>query len=212
MKRILILAAFAVTGSASANMILNGSFEFNSAAINEYNLTNSAFSLLVSGVTGFGDSDEIDLMNSNEYGPTASDGIWKLGLHSKRDIAAVDAFSFDLNSGIVSGTEYVISFDAANVDDFDPNNGPIQIGISNSANDFGTLVFSGTGGVDNWISLSGSFVANSDATYLTVRNDPSVSASWVHVDNFNLQAVPEPSSLLALGLLGLGLLARRKRG
>lgn len=211
MKKFFVLASCAVASAANANMILNGSFEFNSAAINEYNLSNAAFAGLVSAVTGFGGSNEIDLMNTDEYGPLPSNGSWKLGIHSTRDGLNVDAFSFDLSSNISSGVEYLISFDAANVPDFDPNNGPVQIGISNDANDFGTLVFSGTGSIGAWANISGSFVANADATFLTVRNDPSVAGSWVHIDNFRLEAVPEPSTLAAFGILGVGLFLRRKK-
>jgi hypothetical protein len=124
----------------------------------------------------------------------------------------VDAFAFSLSSGIVAGTRYGIQFDANTVTDFDPNNGAIQIGVSNDASSFGTLVFSGFGNVGSWANVSGSFVAPTDGAFLTVRNDPTVEGSWVHVDRFNLEAVPEPSSLVAMGMLALGFAHRlRKR-
>ncbi|MBS1705768.1 MAG: PEP-CTERM sorting domain-containing protein [Armatimonadetes bacterium] len=207
------LAAVSLAGAATGSaveLLTNGSFENNHAVGTVYNNSNSEFEALVPAVYAFGTSSEVDLMDwADTYGPKPSSGNWKIALHAKVSTPDVDAISFDLKTPIVGGKDYNVSFDAAYITAYDPNGGPIQVGVSNNAHSFGTLVFTGVPTLGTWTTLAGTFQAPSDGYYLTVRNDPGVPGSWVHLDNFHLSVVPEPATLAILSLGALLTLKKR---
>lgn len=206
----LLMLAVRVQG---ANMILNGSFENNSATKTEFNLTNSDFKRLVSDATAFGDAQEIDLMTTDAegllYGPTPRDGKWKLAIHSQVP-RRIDAFSFGLSRSIVAGKSYALSCWSIVVQGNSPGFGPLEIGISDSSNSFGTLLYS-LYPLDNqaWAEFSGQFVAPVDGSFLTVRMVTNTH-SWAHLDDFSLVEVPAPSALATLAIPA-ALIMRRRR-
>jgi hypothetical protein len=218
MKRMMLtlagLIAFGLTaGPVSASIILNGSFENNSAASTQFNMSNAAFSATVADATAFGAAQEIDLVTGLDFGIAPIDGDWKLGLHTQVSLIQ-DAFSMSLSSGIVAGTSYDLSFSGALLG-FGSIAGNIEIGVSNSASAFGTLVFAGTPASDLfWSSFASTFVAPVSGSFLTVRTEAQPNV-YVFVDDFSLDAsgdpVPEPATLFLLGSGLLGLAARRRR-
>ncbi len=214
MSRRLILTVTAATlsGAAAAhaqNMIINPSFESNNAGGSMSNMSNATFNVTVNNATAFGAASEIDLYQGNPFGLPPVHGQWKLAIH-KRSTGQVDEFSFDLNSNIVSGQQYTIDFWAHADTTFDPGNEPVEIGISASANSFGSLVYtSGNLSDTSWTNYAAIFVAPANASYLTVRNSQG-TATWAHLDDFSLTLVPAPGSLALAGLGGLACTRRRR--
>ncbi len=219
MKFLLSVIALAVASfatNASANLIINGDFEDNTAAGSLFNMTNADFTATVTGATGFGTSEEMDFVTGTSFGIAPQSGDWKVGMHS-RDIDGppFDAFSFALAGPLSVGETYDLSFWAAGIS-IDPF-GLVEIGLSTSATDFGTLVFSGSPlSFDSWTELSSSFMASIAATFLTVRvGNPR--DGFAFVDNFSLTGmdvsdVPLPAAapLFALGVFAFGAAKRRK--
>jgi hypothetical protein len=189
-------------------MIINGSFENNTSGGTQYNLTNANFNSLMSSITAFGASEELDIMDhANIYGLPPVDGNYKVALHLRTDGLA-DAFSFGLSSSIVAGRTYTLSFWAQTVLDFDPGREPLHIGISNSATDFGTLLYTtGPNTPNAWQYHETTFVAGVSGNHLTVSNGPGPNSTWIHVDDFRLVPAPGSAGVLALG----GLVALRRR-
>jgi len=193
--------------SLAQNLILNGSFEMNSATETMFNMSNGTFNSVVADATAFGDAEEIDLMLGAPYGLPPVDGKWKLGIHRQSVGGATDAFAFHLSSPLVAGEVYHLDFYAHAETSFDPDVGPVEIGLSSSATSFGTLLFStGALSTTSWTHFTHSFMAPSSASFVTVQVGDT--ETWAHIDNFTL--VPEPASMLACGI-GLAILAARRR-
>ncbi len=193
--------------SSGQNLILNGDFENNGATASLYNLSNDLFNSLVYNATAFGNGQEIDLMTTDTtYGLPPESGLWKVAIHKAGypNSGTDDAFSFTLSAPVLPGQQYALSFYGQLVPTVDnPGNGPVQIGLSSSPTNFGTLVFTGTPATDAWTHLVGTFTAPLNAGYLTVQIDPGAIPTWAHIDNFSLTLVPEPGTLTLLSSLAL---------
>jgi hypothetical protein len=204
------------TTSARAELVLNGSFENNSAGGTQFNLANSSYTALMNNSTGFGNAQEIDIMQGAPYGTAPVHGSYKLGIHRQGGAGTGDAFSLNLSSSVVAGKTYTLSFSAQGVTTFDPNIGAVEVGLSSSATTFGSLVFSGTpvNATSGWTTFSHTFVAGANANFLTVQNAAQPLQSWLHVDNFSLveaNIVPAPSGVILAGLGVLGAFGLRNR-
>ena len=210
---LVLLIAFAYTESVKANIVINGDFEDNTAVDDQFNMSNATFNATIADATAFGPDEQIDLMDTTPtYGLAPQSGDWKLGIGSDGTInsGVFDAFSFDLSVGVMAGKTYSLSFYAhAVTESFSPAIVDVEVGLSTSATDFGTLVFAGSASSVAWTQLGGNFVAPINASYLTVR-DPNSGDGWNHIDNFSLTVIPTPAALPA-GLIALGALATRRR-
>ncbi len=203
-----VLAALTLATAASGqNLIINGSFEDNTAGGTMFNMDNATFNVTVDDATAFGDAQEIDLMLGAPFGLMPVDGDYKLAIH-RQSGGPVDAFSFDLTGGLVAGNVYTIDFWAQAVTDFDSGNDPIEIGISGSASSFGTLVYTTAAlSTNSWVNYTSTFTAPINADYLTVMNATG-AGTWAHIDAFTL--VPAPGALALLSMGGLALTRRRR--
>jgi hypothetical protein len=214
-QRLVFFAVFLLGAKTAdaASIILNGDFENNSASATQFNMANAAFNATVADATAFSTAEEIDLVTGLDFGIAPQSGDWKLGLHTQNN-GDFDAFSLGLSSGVVGGNSYDLQFYGALLG-LGSLPGPIEIGLSNSATAFGTLIFSGTpASIDAWTQFNSNFIAPVSGSFLTVRSG-SVLDEYVFIDNVSLAPgngtgtpVPEPTSWL---LLGTGLLATRLR-
>lgn len=204
----LFVAGSLVVGTAQANIILNGSFENTTTVSCSSNNSNASSDTAMSNVTAWGSAPEIDIYDAPCLGPNGPiDGAYKVHVANQPD-GAVDAFSFDLSSPLISGTTYDLSFYAASQSIFSKSIGTIDIGAWSTANAFGTQVFSATSTLlDTCEFFSASIVAGVGANFLSVRKS-NASHAWIALDAFTLDSaqlsVPEPTTLLLLGLAQRG--------
>jgi hypothetical protein len=211
----LALAANALTAGAAyaGPVILNGSFETNSASGTWFNMLNSDFNATVSSATAFGSAQELDLVKDSDWFLAPQHGHWKLGLHTQYT-GLFDAFSLAVSSPLVGGQSYSLSFYAARQGG---NPVSIDIGLSTSATGFGTLIFTGApSSGDTWDHIVTTFVAPNSGAFIAVRNQyVDGHDAYSFVDNFSieeLKTVPDPgSSLLLLGMGLAGLRAWKQR-
>ncbi len=196
-------AAGAASAAPQANLALNGDFESITGSGCQYNLSNSTYGSVVSSSTAFGTAQEIDVMSGACYGAIAVSGATKLGLHSAIG-GTRDEISLDLSTPLVPGGLYTLSYWVLAETSFDPNLGSLEVGVSNSPTDFGTLVHTGAtqpGGV--WTQHTHPFVAPFAATYLTLSSGPVVQ-SWVHVDDVRVETACSANSYCTSGTSAFG--------
>jgi hypothetical protein len=211
MRRVFLAVAVLLTVSGQnvwANLILNGSFETNTAGSTMFNMSNATFNATVSNATAFGSAQEIDLITGAPFGSLPQSGNWKLAIHTVSPGGSFDAFTFNLSAPIVAGNTYKLEFYAQSVLDFDPDIAAVQVGLATNATSFGTQIFSGVPGTVGWTHFVHTFVAPTNATHLSVRPDPNAEV-WNHIDNFSLVeevAIPEPTSCVLLGIVATSLM------
>lgn len=212
LKSLVALVIVGAVSSAQAGMILNGDFENNTAGGSLTNLGNASFTSLMSNTTGFGAGNELDILSfASGFGPDPQSGKWKVGMANG---GGPDAFTFNLSTGITAGQAYRLSFWATRNQQFSTGDSPLLIGVSGANNAFGTQVFSTGGGVaaNQWQNFSTSFVAPVNGSFLSVSlADSAGNTTWMHVDNFSMEAVPEPATMVAMAVGAAGILARRRR-
>jgi len=216
-----IVMLFCGFGSPSAygNLIINGSFEVNTAAGQVFNPSNATFNGFMSNVTAYGPREGIDIQTDTVagiFGLAPISGDWKVSPAADLN-GTSEEFSLDLNGPINAGTDYDLSFFLEGITNGPFLAGPVEIGLSSSATSFGTQVFTATSTLGVWTQASTTFTAPINASHLTVRVSTSGN-HWVALDAFSLVAsqtplaatVPEPITA-ALGLMGLGVLGMATR-
>ena len=195
MKNLALISLFAVAAAANANIITNGTFEANSypqgsyISINSGNAASNLNGWTVEGteVAGIGKnylgapSQEIDL--SGSYDQSRS-GI-------KQSFAST------------AGQKYLVSFDIFTGDLYGYDSGVDFIVNGNTlGNNLKSSVSS-----DARKTMSYTITADSASTEVKfLRNHGLVT----HVDNVNVQAVPEPMTMITLGAGALAMLRRRR--
>lgn len=192
---------------ARANLLVNGSFESGSFT----NQGNDTMSLPVASTALTGWTVVTDTMAwigpNNPFGLTASEGDYFIDLTNyqagspfagmRQTIAtlpgATYALSFDLGSSSVYGRPAAITASAAGAT--------------------ATFTSPATGGNDDWMSVSMSFVATAASTTVTLQG--STGLNYIGLDNASVDLVsapvPEPAewALMIAGLAGIAGYTRR---
>ena len=212
MRRVLWTGVAVLAGQlvSAKNLVINGDFELNSAAACDFNVENNTFDAKMPSCRSFGSmpngasNGEVDIMTSGScgWGLPAPSGVTKLGI-SGHLLGNEDRVSMKLFSPLQVGATYTLSFSALSVFTGigDPNPGPLDVGLSQSPTDFGTLLFSATPTTVSWTTYTLDFSATSAATYLTVRGGQA-GEFWNHVDAFSLVPAVGPWSIVGAGLAG----------
>lgn len=207
---VLFILSFAST--FAANLVVNGSFENNSAATTVFNPNNADFNSLVPNVTAFGIRPGIDLQTiGSGFGQLPQDGSWKVSLCSDLGGEA-EAFSLNLIGPLTLGQSYQLDFYIERLQSGNFNGGSVEVGLSSNATVFGTQIASANASIFGWLFSSTTFVAPNAGNFISVRVT-TVKDSWVGLDNFVLNpiAVPEPGACTIFGFLScFGFVARWK--
>jgi hypothetical protein len=175
---------------AGPNLVLNGGFEQTTAVGCDYNLTNASLSERLAHAIGFGTAEEIDLLKNpagcSPSGPPHS-GEVLIAVHSQTTGGPFDAVAMELASPVVAGASYQLTFfGRSNLENIQlDRNRPIDIGLSNDPNSFGTLVLQGTPTLETWQEFTGTVIAPHSATYLTLRQS-NFTRTWNQVDDLSL--------------------------
>jgi hypothetical protein len=177
------------------NLVINGDFENTSVVGCVWNMSNADFTAAMANVTAFGDAEEMDIMNDpagcGYLGPPYNGDV-KISFSSDMLDGPVDAFAMELSSPLVIGETYTLKFYAWQFGrDFAPDTGPVLVGLSNSANAFGTQIYSATPDTNAWTEMTDTFAAPIAATYLTCKA-AAVGDTWTHADYFSLSSVSSP--------------------
>ena len=187
MKKIysLLLVSIAiVTIAHSQNLILNGSFENNTASSNTFGLTSNWATTVANSFEV--DGGQMDLITSNNCG-TASDGNWYVTCSNTGGGWPYMAFSFKLSTTLTMGAQYTLTFDKRFCG---PNSSPIEIGISNDSTSLASPVHTfAAPTLTTWATETYLFQAPLAAKYLTVNVGVTGGTGTVGLDKFSLTAV-----------------------
>jgi hypothetical protein len=169
--------------STNAQTFINGDFELTSATdgVDEINLSNENYNQKMKFSHAFGTYGDMDIISTSTY-----DGLPQ---HGKFFVAftggGTDAISMELTEPLKAGENYTISFWDRGSSGYVPQ--AFQIGISNTADQFGTVVFTaGTPQIGVWTERVFTFRAPESAKYITVQlSGPNNIGDWAQADHFS---------------------------
>ncbi len=181
---LLISAVVLFASAPSQNLILNGSFENNTATVNTMALTTTWATTVANSFEV--DGGQMDLITSNNCG-TASDGNWFVTCSNVGGGWPYMAFSFKLSTTLIAGAQYTITFDKRYCG---PNSSPIDIGVSNDSTVMGTAVHTFAAPLSTtWALETYVFQAPLAAKYVTVNVGVAGGTGTVGLDKFSLTAM-----------------------
>lgn len=200
------IGAIAMTGSAHANLLNNGSFE-QGTLVNNGQATQSlpVGSTAMPGWTVVGDTISwIDA--GNPFSVSASNGSRFLDLTDY--IPGAPFGGVEQTVATTAGYQYLLSFDLGSSNLY----GRPSAITASAAGASQTFTGAATGTNSDWQTFSLSFTATGATTTITLVGQAGIN--YIGLDNVDLvlTAVPEPSSaaLLMLGLAGVGVLVMRR--
>jgi len=164
-----------------SQVFLNGDFEHNSASGDMINMSNAECNQKVRDVHSFGTYGDVDIIRSSAYGGSgAKNGTWYLGLTG----GGTDIVALTLSAPLVAGKNYSISYYDRKTSGYVVS--PIQIGLSTSNNNFGTVLNTATdlAILNVWTKRTFTFTAPNNGQYITVQMQSGDIQTWVNVDNF----------------------------
>ena len=189
--KFLFLAAFAAFSNSTEaqNLILNPGFENHSLTAQCYTNQPASFvTTSLDNVTAFygGSMDGIDIgVSTTCYAGGANSGTTHIVVAGLSGPNMFESFSFDLSSPIMAGSEYSLSFYAANSNVANPES--LKIGVSAVANAFGTqTALVALGNNSAYTQYSTTFVAAASGNYLTIEPG-ALGNFWFGLDDFYLE-------------------------
>lgn len=197
MKRILgcLWAGIFLAGHASGQTLLNGSFESNTGSC-QYNISNATFNAGVSNTVAFGIASQLDIISTACGFGSAQQGSWFVAMAVDISNTQNDAFSMRLNTPLVNGASYTLSWYDRGWSPYVTN--VLEVGISNASNSFGTSLFTTPlPTIGTWVARSVTFTAPSAGLQFVTARVLVGSYGWTHVDNF-VVGVPLPVDALSL--------------
>jgi len=189
-----LILLFFVVNSACSQTFLNGSFENNTAGVDQINLSNPAFNSMMANTFAFGSYGDMDIITSGTYCGLAQSGAWYTALTG----GATDAITMQLSTPLVSGTSYTITFWDKGCLGFSSSSPPVQLGVTNTIGTIGTPVFVGpipTNGT--WVQRTATFTAPANGLYLSVVLTTGSTGDWTQIDNFAFSSVNPVANFVA---------------
>jgi hypothetical protein len=202
----------AMNSSASANLIVNGSFESPVITAGQTNSYNSGSSS-ITGWSVVGNQTANVLLVSTTYSETPPGGSVLFNAQSgsqSLDITGIDnkGFSAGVKQSVTTtiGAEYFLGFYLGRAT---PSGGPdgafaTAATIDLSIDGGSRISFTNsdiTNGMVNWKYFTHSFIASGTSTEVRFLNGTELSTREAGLDNVSLVAVPEPSTFAGLVLL-----------
>ncbi len=193
MRSIAILILGFLSFNVLAQKFINGDFENTTATIDQINLSNEALNNMLPGVTAFGSYGDVDIINSSTYGGSgAKSNKWYIALTGGK----TDIVSLELTGNLVKGKTYSISFFDRKSSGYEAS--AMQIGLSDSNNDFGTIIYTSDKSpeLNVWNKRVFSFVAPNNGKYITVQMPEGSISNWVNIDGFNFENTNQKNCLV----------------
>lgn len=194
MKAIILIIFSFFSQSSFGQAFLNGDFERNSASGDIINMSNAACNEKLRDVYSFGSYGDVDIIRSAAYGGGgAQSGTWYLGLTG----GGSDIIALSLSAPLVPGKVYSISYYDRKTSGYVVS--PIQIGVSTTNDNIGTIVHteSELAVLNVWTKRSFTFTAPNNGKYITVQMQSGGIQDWINVDNFVFNNTKCNSSLKA---------------
>jgi Protein of unknown function (DUF642)/PEP-CTERM motif len=190
--------------SHAANLLTNGSFELGNFVPSEPgSMLLSAGALDITGWSVINGGLAWD-GPSNPYGLTASAGSYFLDLTGDYDHSPYGGVQQTIATTI--GGQYQLTFDIGSSTAYDNNGGLIPVSIqANAGASSGTFTTATPTSASQWQAFSFNFTATSTTTLISLDGQASKNIQYIGLDNVDIEAVPEPGTLMLLA--GPGLLA-----
>lgn len=180
-----LIIIFAFPLFALPQEILNGSFEGTGNLCN-YNLFNPTFTTLMPNVVGFGEKNELDILNAScNFGPSYHSQTF-VGMFCAAGIT--DALALRLSEPLVPGQTYTLQF---HLKIGSIKNGParVSIGLTSNPTSHGELLHTVFDLKNDWTRYQFKFKPPISASYLTVIVECAGEA-WIFVDGFSFICPP----------------------
>jgi hypothetical protein len=167
---------------------LNGSFENTNATCN-YGTTNTLFNSYMGNCYAFGGASQIDIMKDTCSFGLAQNGNYFIGLGVPPSGNLSDALSLELDSPLIGGKTYNLSFFKKMDSGYISND--LVIGYSTDSLTFGTPADTVPAPVLNsWVQVQLTLIPNYNARFITIQIIPGFF-SWDLIDNFSINLSTE---------------------
>lgn len=177
----LLWFVFLASNTGFAQKILNGSLESPQVQCG-YNLSNEDFSSKMPYVTGFGEKNELDILEDDcDYGP-AQDGRHFVALFCKAGIS--DAIALQLSEPFDPQLNYTLEF-YAKIGQTNDLSAQLTLGITQADTSHGAPLFSTSELYREWTRYRIPFKPAIGASFITVRVETGGEV-WIFADHFSL--------------------------